>query len=73
MLHCPLRQSAEEPILYIGMGEKLSDLGQFYPDRMASRILGMGDVMSLIEKAQESIDQDKAKEMEQKFKKLSLA
>ena len=41
-----------KPILYVGMGEKLSDLEQFYPDRMASRILGMGDVMSLIEKAQ---------------------
>lgn len=62
-----------KPILYIGMGEKLSDLEQFYPDRMASRILGMGDVMSLIEKAQESIDQDKrSKEMEQKFKKSSV-
>lgn len=61
-----------KPILYIGMGEKLSDLEQFYPDRMASRILGMGDVMSLIEKAQESIDQDKAKEMEQKFKKAQF-
>ena len=41
-----------KPILYVGMGEKLSDLEQFYPDRMASRILGMGDVMTLIEKAQ---------------------
>ena len=61
-----------KPILYIGMGEKLSDLEQFYPERMASRILGMGDVMSLIEKAQESIDQEKAREMEQKIKKLSL-
>lgn len=61
-----------KPILYIGMGEKLSDLEQFYPERMASRILGMGDVMSLIEKAQESIDQDKAREMEQKFKKAQF-
>ncbi len=49
-----------KPILYVGMGEKLSDLEQFYPDRMASRILGMGDVMSLIEKAQESIDEEKS-------------
>jgi signal recognition particle subunit SRP54 len=57
------------PILFVGMGEKLSDLEQFYPDRMASRILGMGDVMSLIEKAQEEIDEDKAKEMEQKLRK----
>ena len=47
------------------MGEKLSDLEQFHPDRMASRILGMGDVLSLIEKAEQAIDQDKAKEMEQ--------
>lgn len=45
-----------KPILYVGMGEKLSDLEQFYPDRMASRILGMGDVLTLIEKAQEQID-----------------
>ena len=49
------------PILYVGMGEKLSDLEQFYPDRMASRILGMGDVLTLIEKAEAEIDQDKAR------------
>lgn len=61
-----------KPILYVGMGEKLSDLEQFYPDRMASRILGMGDVMSLIEKAQQSIDETKAKEMEQKIKKATF-
>lgn len=61
-----------KPILYVGMGEKLSDLEQFYPERMASRILGMGDVMSLIEKAQESIDQEKALEMEQKLKKAQF-
>ena len=59
-------------ILYIGMGEKLSDLEQFHPDRMASRILGMGDVLSLIEKAEQSIDQDKAKEMEQRLKKAQF-
>ncbi len=58
-----------KPILYIGVGEKLSDLEQFYPDRMASRILGMGDVETLIEKAQSAIDEDKAKEMTQKMKK----
>ncbi len=58
-----------KPILYTGMGEKLSDLEQFYPDRMASRILGMGDVLSLIEKAQETVDEDKAKAMAQKMKK----
>ena len=48
-----------KPILYVGMGEKLSDLEQFYPDRMASRILGMGDVLSLIEKAEAEIDEEK--------------
>ena len=61
-----------KPILYAGMGEKLEDLEQFYPDRMASRILGMGDVESLIEKAQSAIDEEKAKEMEEKFKKASF-
>ena len=50
-----------KPILYAGMGEKLSDLEQFYPDRMASRILGMGDVLSLIEKAQDTIDEEQGK------------
>ncbi|MEH2959191.1 signal recognition particle protein [Candidatus Merdisoma sp. JLR.KK006] len=58
-----------KPILYVGMGEKLSDLEQFYPDRMASRILGMGDVLTLIEKAQETVDEEKAKTMTQKLKK----
>ena len=61
-----------KPILYIGMGEKLSDLEQFYPDRMASRILGMGDVLTLIEKAQESVDEEKAKAMTQKLKKAQF-
>ena len=60
------------PILYVGMGEKLSDLEQFYPDRMASRILGMGDVLSLIEKASEDIDEEKAKAMSQKLKKAQF-
>ena len=60
-----------KPIFYAGMGEKLSDLEQFYPDRMANRILGMGDVLTLIEKAQESIDidEEKEKEMAAKMKK----
>ena len=60
-----------KPILYVGMGEKLSDLEQFYPDRMANRILGMGDVLSLIEKAQEniSIDENREKEMAARIKK----
>jgi signal recognition particle subunit SRP54 len=61
-----------KPILYAGMGEKLTDLEMFYPDRMASRILGMGDVESLIEKAQNAIDDEKAKEMEQKIRKASF-
>lgn len=60
-----------KPILYVGMGEKLSDLEQFYPDRMASRILGMGDVLSLIDKVQANldIDADKEKEMAGRMKK----
>ena len=59
------------PILYVGMGEKLSDLEQFYPDRMASRILGMGDVLSLIDKVQENvtIDAEKSKDMTSRMKK----
>ena len=61
-----------KPILYVGMGEKLSDLEQFYPERMASRILGMGDVMSLIEKAEAALDQDQAAEMQKKLKKMDF-
>lgn len=67
-----IRAVTGRPILYVGMGEKLSDLEQFYPDRMASRILGMGDILTLIEKAQSDIDEDKAKEMEKKFKKAQF-
>lgn len=58
-----------KPILFVGMGEKLSDLEQFYPDRMASRILGMGDVLTLIEKASAQIDEDKEKQLTEKLKK----
>ncbi len=58
-----------KPILFVGMGEKLSDLEPFYPDRMASRILGMGDVLSLIEKVQIDMDEDKEKQMASKMKK----
>ena len=54
------------------MGEKLSDLEQFYPDRMASRILGMGDVLTLIDKVQAEIDEDKARELEKKLKKAEF-
>ena len=60
------------PILYVGMGEKLSDLEQFYPDRMASRILGMGDVLTLIEKAGAEMDEEKARQMTQKMKKAQF-
>lgn len=67
-----VKATCGKPILYVGMGEKLSDLEQFYPDRMASRILGMGDVMSLIEKAQANIDEEKARDMEQKLKKAQF-
>ncbi len=61
-----------KPILYAGMGEKLSDLEQFHPDRMASRILGMGDVLSLIEKAEAEIDKDAALALSKKVKKASF-
>ncbi len=61
-----------KPILYVGMGEKLSDLEQFYPDRMASRILGMGDVLTLIEKAEAQIDEEQAKKMAGKLKKAQF-
>ena len=64
-----IRTVTGKPILYAGMGEKLSDLEQFYPGRMASRILGMGDVLTMIEKAQENIDEEKARELEQKMKR----
>lgn len=64
-----IRAVTGKPILYAGMGEKLSDLEQFYPDRMASRILGMGDVLTLIEKAQEDLDEEKARKIEQKMRK----
>ena len=68
-----IKATCGRPILYAGMGEKLDDLEQFYPDRMASRILGMGDVMSLIEKAQANLDESRAKEMEQKIRKASFS
>ena len=67
-----IRAVTGRPIYYVGMGEKLSDLEQFYPDRMASRILGMGDVLSLIEKAEEQIDEQKAAEMAKKIKKAEF-
>ena len=67
-----IRSVTGKPILYAGMGEKLSDLEQFYPDRMANRILGMGDILTLIDKAQSALDAEKAKELEKKFKKAEF-
>ena len=67
-----IRSVTGKPILYIGMGEKLSDLEQFYPDRMASRILGMGDIQSLIEKAVAEVDEEQAKELSQKLRKAEF-
>lgn len=67
-----IRSVTGKPILYVGMGEKLDQLEQFYPDRMASRILGMGDIMTLIEKAELQVDEAKAKELSQKLKKAEF-
>ena len=61
-----------KPIKFCGIGEKMNDLEPFYPDRMASRILGMGDVLTLIEKAQQAVDEKQMKEMERKFKENSF-
>ncbi len=63
-----IRAVTDKPIKFVGMGEKLDQLEPFHPDRMASRILGMGDVLSLIEKAQSSIDAEKALELEKKIR-----
>lgn len=67
-----IRAVTGKPIIYAGMGEKLTDLEQFHPDRMASRILGMGDILTLIEKAEAEIDENKAKEMEKKLRKAEF-
>ena len=67
-----IRAVTGKPILYIGTGEKLTDLEQFYPDRMASRILGMGDILTLIDKAQAEIDEEKAIELEKKIRKAEF-
>ncbi|MEJ2655832.1 MAG: signal recognition particle protein [Desulfobacterales bacterium] len=64
-----IKSIADKPIKFIGVGEKLSDLEPFYPDRMASRILGMGDVLTIIEKAQAVVDEKKAAELERKLRK----
>ncbi|WP_067838667.1 signal recognition particle protein [Amphibacillus sediminis] len=67
-----IKAVTEKPIKFIGMGEKLDQLEAFHPERMASRILGMGDVLSLIEKAQENVDEKKAKELEEKMRSASF-
>ena len=67
-----IRAVTGKPVLYVGMGEKLSDLEQFYPDRMASRILGMGDILTLIEKAELEVNEEKAREMSQKLRKAEF-
>jgi signal recognition particle subunit SRP54 len=63
-----IRSVTGKPIKFVGVGERMDALEAFHPERMASRILGMGDVMSLIEKAQDNVDEDKAKELEEKFR-----
>ncbi|MEH7106926.1 MULTISPECIES: signal recognition particle protein [Bacillaceae] len=67
-----IRAVTEKPIKFVGMGEKMDALEAFHPERMASRILGMGDVLTLIEKAQSSIDEEKARELEQKMRTASF-
>ncbi|MBQ8792061.1 MAG: signal recognition particle protein [Clostridia bacterium] len=67
-----IRAITGKPIKFTGIGEKIGDIEPFYPDRIASRILGMGDVLSLIEKAQEAVSEEQAKEMEKKFRENSF-
>jgi signal recognition particle subunit SRP54 len=67
-----IRAVTEKPVKFVGMGEKMDALEAFHPDRMASRILGMGDVMTLIEQAQATVDESKAKELEEKFRTQSF-
>ncbi len=67
-----IRSVIGKPIKFVGIGEKLTDIEPFYPDRMASRILGMGDVLTLIDKAQEAVDEKTAREMERKFRENSF-
>ncbi len=67
-----IRAVTGKPIKLVGQGEKIEDLAEFYPDRLVSRILGMGDVLSLIEKAEQNLDQEKAREMEEKLRKAKF-
>ena len=64
-----IKAVTDKPVAFVGMGEKISDLEEFFPDRMASRILGMGDVLSLIEKAQDAFDEEQAEKLAKKMKK----
>ena len=67
-----IKAVTQKPIKFSGVGEKIGDIEPFYPDRIASRILGMGDVLTLIEKAQEAINEDEAKNLEKKFRENSF-
>ena len=67
-----IRSVTDTPIKFVGLGEKMDAIEAFYPERMASRILGMGDVLTLIEKAQANVDEEKAKELEQKMRTASF-
>jgi len=67
-----IKSVTQKPIKFIGVGEKLDALEIFYPDRMASRILGMGDILTLIEKAETTLDEKKAKELEKKIRRIRL-
>ena len=70
MLLFQLRKLQGKPIKFIGTGEKLNEIEEFHPDRMASRILGMGDVLSIIEKAEEKFDQEQAEKLEKNYLKI---
>lgn len=67
-----VRKITGKPVKFVGMGEKMDDLEPFYPDRMASRILGMGDVLTLIEKAQSAVDEEEAAKLEKKLRKMEF-
>ena len=67
-----IRSVTDTPIKFVGLGEKMDAIEAFHPERMASRILGMGDVLTLIEKAQANVDEEKAKELEQKMRTASF-
>ena len=64
-----MRQTTSKPIKFLGSGEKIDDFESFHPDRIANRILGMGDVVTLVEKAAKEVDEKEAKELQEKFLK----